>query len=69
MAKMLGFEPGPPRYTCDGCGTVVYCDAGRGRVPPTWWLKGCPPGWRKIPKDDFTSWHFCKLCKAAHLRR
>lgn len=58
-----GFEPGPPRFTCDDCGAVFYVE-GYGAAPRFMCKeKPCPPGWKNVPVDEFKSRHYCKVCK------
>lgn len=62
-AAAYGIEPGPPRHTCDGCGLVVLAETRYG-LPKAYLRRGgSPPGWKAVPRTEFTNWHYCKSCK------
>lgn len=59
--QKLGFEPGPPRITCDSCG--LRWNLKEDRRPPAWFLNGkAPPGWRLSRNGDKRT-DLCPRCK------
>lgn len=67
MAR-LGFTPGPPHITCDGCGVKLVAQKSNG-APPAWLLNGkAPPGW-KLERTDTGAGRvyrsdWCPRCKS-----
>jgi hypothetical protein len=65
--RRLGFEPGEPRITCDGCGVVKLARTKTGG-PPMWLLnRKAPPGWKLIRHEDDTRTDYCPQCKGSGL--
>lgn len=58
-----GLPAGPPRVTCDGCGTVIVARTRNGG-PPMWLLDGKPPskGWKTIRHENYTRTDYCPNC-------
>jgi hypothetical protein len=64
LAAEINVEPGPPRVTCDRCGTRISIR--ENRLPPKWLLDGkAPPGWQTTKHDDGTRTDLCKACRPA----
>jgi hypothetical protein len=61
--EKFGLVPGPPRFTCDGCGLVVTLRTDR---PSPAWLfdRRAPPGWERI-EEEHRATHLCRLCRKA----
>lgn len=60
--RQLGLEPGPPRITCDTCGTTR--EIGVNGIAPAWFLNGdAVPGW-KLARDGERRVDTCGRCSA-----